>query len=145
MAAITAKAPGKLRTLQGNPAFIAAVVLMAIIIVPGLVAGLVMGKDAVRIMAGTPNSPPSSEHLVGTQSEGRDVLALLLVGTPSTLMIGLIGGGVGLIIGVSLGLISGFVGGRTDTVIRSVVDVGLTIPSSGYLDPDRGLVQRYDA
>ncbi len=133
MAIMTAKAPGKLRTLRGNPAFIAAVALMFIIIVPGLVASLVMDKDAVRIMAGTPNSLPSSEHLLGTQSEGRDVLSLLLVGTPSTLMIGLIGGCVGVIIGVTLGLISGFVGGRTDTIIRTVVDVGLTIPSLAIL------------
>jgi peptide/nickel transport system permease protein len=133
LAAITAKAPGKLTILRGNPAFLVAVGLMLVILLPGLLASLFMSPEAVRIMAGPPNSPPSSQHWLGTQSEGRDVLNLLLVGTPATLLIGLIGGGVGLLIGVILGLVSGFAGGRTDTVIRSIVDVGLTIPSLAVL------------
>lgn len=92
-----------------------------------------MGPEAVKVMAGTPNMPPSSEHLLGTQSEGRDMLALMLAGTPTTLRIGLIGGVVGLLFGVFLGLISGYFGGWIDGSIRSLVDVGLTIPSLAIL------------
>ena len=88
---------------------------------------------ATRIMAGEPNLPPSSQHWLGTQSEGRDVLALLLVGTPATLRIGLIGGGAGLLVGSILGLLSGYFGKRFDAIVRSIVDVGLTVPSLAIL------------
>ena len=84
-------------------------------------------------MAGKPDLPPSVVHILGTQSEGRDVFALLLKGTPGTLRMGLIGGLVGLIVGTCLGLVSGYVGGKVDTAIRLLVDVALTIPSLAIL------------
>ncbi len=64
------------------------------------------------------------------------MVALLIIGTPVTLKIGLIGGVVALFIGSILGLISGYFGGVLDTITRSVVDVGLTIPAMAIFNYD---------
>ena len=83
---------------------------------------------------------------LGTESNGRDMLAVVLVGTPRSLRVGLIAAGLGMIAGVILGFSAGFLGGAFDTVIRLVTDAVLTIPTLsvliviasvlGYLDID---------
>lgn len=86
-----------------------------------------------RILAADPNLPPSLDYPLGTQSEGRDVLVVLALGAPMSLMIGLIGGSVALLIGTVLGFVSGYLGGIVDAIIRTIVDVGLTIPAVAVL------------
>ena len=56
--------------------------------------------------AGRPSRPPSFEHLLGTDQQGRDVLANLIFGTPATLKIGIIAGIIGVSVGTLLGLIA---------------------------------------
>ena len=68
--------------------------------------------------------------LIGTDSQGKSLLASLVLGTGMTLQIGAIAGAVGLGIGTVLGFVSGYYAGTTfDSVITSVVDVVLTMPA----------------
>jgi peptide/nickel transport system permease protein len=69
------------------------------------------------------------EHPLGTENSGRDMLALLIVGTPRTLMVGVLAAGVGMSVGILLGFTAGFVGGWVDDVIRVATDVTITIPA----------------
>jgi peptide/nickel transport system permease protein len=73
--------------------------------------------------------PPSAEHLLGTDNNGRDVLARLLFGTRISLTIGIVAVSIYVTIGVVLGSIAGYFGGRTDAVILFVLQVMLCIPS----------------
>jgi peptide/nickel transport system permease protein len=57
------------------------------------------------------------------------VLALLIVGTPNSVRVGIIAGAVGSAIGIALGIITGYFRGPIDTVIRSFTDVMLMVPS----------------
>ena len=68
------------------------------------------------------------EHPLGTESNGRDMLAVMLVGTPRSLQVGIIAAGLGMLIGVVLGFSAGFLGGWVDLIIRLVTDSILTIP-----------------
>ncbi len=77
------------------------------------------------------NLPPSAAHPFGTDSQGKDLFAGMVVGTGMTLTIGLIAGAIGLGLGAFLGFTTGYFGGVFDTVIKFMVDVLLTIP--GYL------------
>lgn len=70
----------------------------------------------------------SLEHPLGTDSTGRDMLALILVATPRSLNVGLIAATVGLFIGATLGFVTGFMGGWIDSVIRVLTDAWMTIP-----------------
>jgi peptide/nickel transport system permease protein len=75
-----------------------------------------------------PLRPPSWELPFGSDKQGRDLLAVMVVGTPLTLRIGLIAGFIGVGLGALIGFVSAYYGGWVDTILRGIVDVGLTIP-----------------
>lgn len=76
---------------------------------------------------------PSWDHPLGTESNGRDMLAVIIVGAPRSLRIGLIAAGIGMLVGVTLGFSAGFLGGWVDNVIRTLSDAAITIPSLAVL------------
>ena len=71
---------------------------------------------------------PSVEHLLGTDSLGRDVLSRVLYGARTSLFIGLIVIAIASFVGISLGLIAGFYGGIVYTVIMRCIDALMTFP-----------------
>ena len=76
---------------------------------------------------------PSWEHPLGTESSGRDMLAVLLVGAPRSLRIGLIAATIGMLIGVVLGFTAGYLGGWVDAIIRTISDSVIVIPALAVL------------
>lgn len=74
-------------------------------------------------------SPPTSEHWLGTDLIGRDLLSRLILGTRFTLTMALMSVAIAAVIGVLLGLISGYFGDRIDTAITGLVDLLLTVPN----------------
>lgn len=81
------------------------------------------------------NLPPSwqlegdSRFLLGTDDQGRDILSTILYGSQISLLVGVVSVIFSLILGVGLGLISGYMGGRTDAIIMRVADVQLSFPA----------------
>jgi len=73
------------------------------------------------------------DHPLGTESQGRDMLAVLIVATPRSLRVGLIGAGVGMLVGITLGFAAGLLGGWVDSVISTLADVMITIPGLAVL------------
>ena len=72
--------------------------------------------------------PGVLDHPIGTDGGGRDLLALIVIGAPNTLFVGLLASFIGMSIGIFLGFSAGFLGGRTDDFIRVGADVMITIP-----------------
>src|SRR5258708_20494196 len=75
-----------------------------------------------------PDQPPSSDLPLGSDDQGRDMLAALVAGVPLTLRVGFIAGTVGLVIGIILGFLSGHLAGVLVTVILMSVYTRLTLP-----------------
>ena len=73
--------------------------------------------------------PPSAGHPLGTDEGGRDVLTRLLYGARVSLLIGIVPTLMSMLIGTALGIIAGFSGGKTDTVIMRTADIMLAFPS----------------
>ena len=71
----------------------------------------------------------TSNYLLGTDSQGRDLLSAIMYGTRVSLLIGLASVALAMLIGIVLGLVSGYVGGRTDALIMRVADVQLSFPA----------------
>ncbi|MFP6753985.1 MAG: ABC transporter permease [Pirellulaceae bacterium] len=71
---------------------------------------------------------PSWEHLMGTDNAGRDILSRVLIGAQTSLSIGIVTVIFGLITGVFIGALSGYVGGMVDEVIMRIVEVFMSIP-----------------
>ncbi len=74
-------------------------------------------------------SPPSAEHLLGTDEGGRDVLTRLLYGARVSLLIGVVPALLSLALGSALGVLAGYRGGLTDAIIMRLADVTLAFPS----------------
>ncbi len=72
---------------------------------------------------------PSQAYWMGTDDLGRDVFSRLLLGTRTSLSVGFVAVGIELLIGVSLGLCAGFLGGKLDTIVMRLVDIMLSIPT----------------
>ena len=81
-----------------------------------------IGFENLRGQPGVMSNP------LGTDGGGRDMLALIIIGAPNTLFVGLLASLIGMSIGIFLGFSAGFLGGRTDDVIRVGADVMITIP-----------------
>ena len=73
-------------------------------------------------------SAPSSDHLLGTDTLGRDLLTRMMYGSRISLMVGFLATSVALIIGVIWGTIAGFSGGKTDAIMMRIVDTLYGIP-----------------
>ncbi|AOV08467.1 nickel transporter permease [Sporosarcina ureilytica] len=71
---------------------------------------------------------PSKEHWFGTDNFGRDIFTRILYGMPLTLKVGFLSVAMGGIVGVVLGIVSGYYGGKVDTIIMRVMDVLLAFP-----------------
>ncbi len=135
-----------IKTFSLSPALVGGLLLLAMVILTGLVGPLVWDVQQARVASAPTNMPPmwvtpagegfhapDSSHPLGTDSSGRDILALLIAATPGTLRVGLIAAGIGLTVGVLLGFTAGYVGGWVDQVIRLVCDAVVTIPSLAVL------------
>lgn len=115
--------------VSDNRMLVAGVVLILVVLMFGVAGSWFVTRAQGDVGAGRPARPPSFEHLLGTDQQGRDVLANLVFGTPATLKIGIIAGLLGVGVGTLLGLIAGYVGGTGDAAIRLLIDVFLTIPN----------------
>lgn len=68
-------------------------------------------------------------YLLGTDDQGRDVLSTIMYGTRISLAVGFASVALAALLGITLGLVAGYVGGRTDTIIMRIADVQLTFPA----------------
>lgn len=73
--------------------------------------------------AGDPRFP------IGTDDQGRDLLSAILYGTRLSLLVGFLSVGFASVLGVSLGLVAGYVGGRVDALVMRIADVQLALPA----------------
>jgi peptide/nickel transport system permease protein len=116
--------------------------ILLIIVLFSLLGPLFVNAHDADVGAITPRRPPSLDHLLGSDSQGRDMLTTLVYGTPNTLKMGLIAGIIGVGLGLTLGLIAGNFGGAVDAVIRIVADSLLTVPAIAILVIIAGNVDR---
>ena len=101
--------------------------IVALFVAAALTAPLV-SPYRPQALAGDPLRAPSGEHLLGTNSVGQDLASQLLWGTRVSLAIALLAGGGTLLLGALVGMVAGWLGGRTDALLMRVVDVFLVIP-----------------
>ena len=116
-----------------HPQLAAGLIVVFVVLAFGPVGTLFVDTDLSRVGAAEPNLSPSLEHLLGTDAAGRDLLAVMVAGTPLTLRVGFLAGAVGLGIGIILGFLAGYFGGLVDTLIRGAADVLLTVPGLLFL------------
>jgi peptide/nickel transport system permease protein len=131
------------RQFPRHRAAVAGLIFLVIICLASLLAPWIAPYDPIRIALSAKLQSPSFEHLLGTDHFGRDVFSRLLYGGRTSLSVGLLVVGFAFVLGVPLGLISGYVGGSVDNFLMRLVDAFLTFPPLllavalvGLLGPD---------
>jgi peptide/nickel transport system permease protein len=104
-------------------------VILLILTSLAVLAPWVSGKDPYSVDLKAYRNPPTTEHLLGTDSSGRDVFSRLLHGARISLSVGIVAVMVYTLLGVSLGAIAGFYRGFLDGVIMRVADMVMSFPS----------------
>lgn len=106
-----------------------ALLVLVVFVLVGLTAPLLAPHDPNAQELGARLLPPLSEgHLLGTDVLGRDVLSRLLYGSQVSLIVGFTAVAASVVIGVTIGLISGYLGGAVDSLFMRVVDAWLAFP-----------------
>ena len=103
-------------------------IIFSLLLIAAL-APVIAPYDASIVGLHALDRPPSFEHLLGTDTLGRDVFDQLIHGLRQSLIIGFFAGSAGLLVGITVGIISGYKGGWVDDLLRSVTDVFLVIPT----------------
>jgi oligopeptide transport system permease protein len=116
------------RLRRNRAAVLSGVFLLAIGLVTALAPWLPGLADPTLQDLKLSATPPSAAHWFGTDELGRDTLARVIYGGRISLLVGVVGTLVSLLIGVSYGAIAGYRGGRTDEVMMRAVDVLYSLP-----------------
>ena len=116
----------RLRIFASNKAALAGLAILLIFVFLAAFAPLLTSQDPTAQNIAAAFQTPSSQHWLGTDDLGRDILARIMYGGRYTLLIGLVAVSIATVIGVPLGLISGYLGGVVDTVIQRITDIMLS-------------------
>ena len=116
------------RQFPRHRAAMVGLVCLVTICLAAALAPVIAPYDPVQIKLSAKLRPPSFEHLLGTDHFGRDVFSRLLYGGRTSLSVGLLVVAFAFVLGVPLGLASGYFGGRTDNLLMRLVDAFLTFP-----------------
>lgn len=106
----------------------AAAAALVLLVLAGLAAPLLAPADPTATALGERLGPPGTVHALGQDALGRDVLSRLLHGARLSVAVGTATVLVSLLVGVTLGAIAGFAGGRIDEALSRVIDVLLAFP-----------------
>jgi peptide/nickel transport system permease protein len=118
----------RLRLLVRSPTFVIGCLLFGAWVVCALFGSLIAPQDPQFPDVLNKLAPPSSDHLLGSDRLGRDVLSRVIVGARSVLIIAPLATLLGTVVGTAVGLVCGYYGGLVDEVIMRLVDAVLAIP-----------------
>jgi ABC-type dipeptide/oligopeptide/nickel transport system permease subunit len=104
-------------------------IVVALLLLLALLAPLLARHDPIRVDLVRQLQPPSAEHWMGTDVQGRDVWSRLVYGARISLAVGLISQSIALAIGLTLGLIAGYFGRWIDDLVMRLADVTLAFPT----------------
>jgi peptide/nickel transport system permease protein len=93
-----------------------------------VIGHLTVNTEEASALSVRPLQPPSRALPFGSDKQGRNLYAVMVVGTPLTFRIGLVAGFLGVVFGTIVAFIAAYYGGIVDDVIKIIVDIGLTIP-----------------
>jgi peptide/nickel transport system permease protein len=132
-----------LRRFLARPVAVAGLAIIVLFILVAAFAPLVAPYDPIATSWSTIRKAPSAAHWMGTDENGRDVLARVIFGARASMLAGVVSVLIAAGIGVPTGLLAGFAGGWTDALLSRVVDAMLACPFlilaialAAFLGPD---------
>jgi ABC-type dipeptide/oligopeptide/nickel transport system permease subunit len=123
--------PGRdaLRRLLKNRLAVAGAIIIIVLVLAAVFAPLVAPQPYDEGDLVKNNAPPGKEYPLGADFMGRDLLSRLIYGTRVSLTVGFLGAVTAFLIGLTYGTISGYRGGRTDSIMMRIVDILYAFPT----------------
>ncbi|MCJ7625792.1 MAG: ABC transporter permease, partial [Anaerolineaceae bacterium] len=118
-------------TFRKKPLAIVGVIMLLFVVVFAVFAPLLSPYDPYERVEAQPEdilAPPDSDHLLGRDDAGKDVLSLLIYGARVSLIVGFTSSFFSMFIGTLVGLIAGYFGGRVSNTLMRFVDFLMVIP-----------------
>ena len=112
-----------------NRLSLAGALVVCALVCTAVLAPLISPYEPTEIDVYNVLSPPTREHLMGTDELGRDLLSRIIWGSRVSLKVGFVAVGIALMIGVAIGAAAGFYGGKVDSVLMRFVDIMLAFPT----------------
>jgi len=116
------------RIIRNRMAIMGLVVVLSFIFI-GIGAEWIAPHDYDKANLMLARDGPSSDHILGNDELGRDMLSRLMYGARISLLLGIMSVGIGLSIGVPMGIVAGYFGGTIDMFVTSLIDIMLAFPS----------------
>ncbi len=107
---------------------LAGLIIILVFVFMALLAPVLVGPYQSSLQFTTPDQPPSSQHPLGTDESGKDILNLLVYGSRVSVLVGFAASFVAMVAGTALGLVAGYYGKVTDQLISRATDFFLVIP-----------------
>ncbi|HEY7033312.1 MAG TPA: ABC transporter permease [Thermomicrobiales bacterium] len=117
-----------LRRLRRNPGAVVGACVLAVLVLLAIFASQVAPYDPIAQDSQAIRARPSRHHLFGADTFGRDVFSRVLYGGRRSLPIGLVAVSIAAVVGVSFGLLAGYYGGWTDSLVMRSADLMLAFP-----------------
>jgi peptide/nickel transport system permease protein len=114
--------------IKRRPLGTAGAVLIVVMLLSAGFADVVAPYDPTAINFADLLKPPAPDHLLGTDNFGRDVFSRIVFGSRTALLVGFTASLVGCTLGLALGVVGAYLGGRTDQIIQRLMDVLLSFP-----------------
>lgn len=116
------------KKIAESPGAAISLVLLLLLVLMAVLAPAISPRDPYATYIGPRLSAPSWQFPFGTDVLGRDILSRMIYGSQLSLVVGILSAAFSLVFGVILGSISGFYGGKVDSVLMKVVDIWLGFP-----------------
>ncbi len=116
------------KRLLRNPGALVGGCVLTVLLLLAVIAPAVSPYDPNQHNVGPPLAAPDRAHPMGTDRYGRDVLSRILLGARLSLPIGLLAVSLALVTGTALGLVTGYFGGRVDSIGTKAIDIMLGFP-----------------
>ena len=117
-----------LKRLRKNRLAIVGMAIIGAFLFMAVFANFITPYDPIEQDWQSVQKPPSRTHLLGTDELGRDLLSRIIHGARISMIIGVISVSIGLFFGTTIGLVAGYFGGWSDSVLMRLMDIMLAIP-----------------
>jgi peptide/nickel transport system permease protein len=118
-----------LRAFRKNRMAMVGLFFVVTLILAAVFAPWISPHDPYRVALDEQLLPASSTYWLGTDNFGRDILTRILYGARVSLVVGTVPSLIALMIGTVMGILSGYLGGRTDFVVMRLADMMISFPS----------------
>jgi len=118
-----------LKVFLGRPVVVIGLVIILLLLITAAIPNVLAPHDPTTQNLRTILAQPSSEHLLGTDSLGRDLLSRIIYGARTAVIVGVLALGLSSSLGMTLGLLAGYFGGLVYSIIMRFVDALMAFPA----------------